>query len=87
MKALDKRQKRLLAGILGVLGLIAGLLLLPFLAPKDTPSRESHVAVIPEADLPGGEEKEGGALFVRKAHPVFGLREVSYWAMTEPVSP
>ena len=61
MKALDKRQKRLLAGILGVLGLIAGLLLLPFLAPKDTPSGESHVAVIPEADLPGGEESKIGS--------------------------
>ena len=61
MKALDKRQKRLLAGILGVLGLIAGLLLLPFLAPKDTPSGESHVAVIPEADLPGGEESNIGS--------------------------
>ncbi|MBP3257644.1 MAG: conjugative transposon protein TraM [Bacteroidales bacterium] len=61
MKTLDKRQKKLLAGILGVLALIAVLLLLPLLAPADDPSGESLVAVIPEADLPGGEDSKLGS--------------------------
>lgn len=61
MKTLDKRQKKLLAGILGVLALIAVFLLLPLLAPADDPSGESLVAVIPEADLPGGEDSKLGS--------------------------
>ena len=39
MKALDKRQKRLLMGILGAVALIAVILLIPLLAPDGAAAR------------------------------------------------
>lgn len=51
MKALDKRQKRLVLGILGAVALIAVILLLPLLVPDGDAGGAPHVGVIPEADL------------------------------------
>ena len=61
MKPLDKRQRRLLLGILAAVALIAILLLLPMLAPKEAPTEESLVAVIPEADLDEEEQTKTGS--------------------------
>ena len=61
MKPLDKRQRRLLLGILAAVALIAILLLLPMLAPKEAPREESLVAVIPEADLDEEEQTKTGS--------------------------
>ena len=55
MKALDSRQKKLLAGILVAVLLIVGLLLLPLFAPKEEAVSPSVVGVIPEADLTEGD--------------------------------
>lgn len=56
MKPLDKRQKGLLLGILGAVALITVILLVPLLAPDRESPGESHVGVIPEADLAEGED-------------------------------
>lgn len=62
MTPLDKKQKRLFLGILGAAALTAILLLIPLLAPDKAPaSRESLVAVIPEADLEEGEATKTGS--------------------------
>ena len=58
MKALDKRQKRLLMGILGAVALIAVILLIPLLAPDGDDRGEQHVGVIPEADLDEDEDSK-----------------------------
>lgn len=58
MKALDKRQKRLLMGILGAVALIAVILLIPLLAPDGDERGEQHVGVIPEADLDEDEDSK-----------------------------
>ena len=61
MKPLDKRQRKLLLGILAAVAFIAILLLLPLLAAQDGPPEESLVAVIPEADLDEGDESKIGS--------------------------
>ena len=58
MKPLDKRQRLLLLGLLGVLAIIVVLLLIPAFAHKDEPMQESVVAVIPEADLAEQEDSK-----------------------------
>lgn len=55
MKALDPRQKRLLAGLLAVVLLIAAALLLPSIIKRHRAEPENRVGVIPEADLPEGD--------------------------------
>lgn len=65
MTPLDKRQKRLLAMVLGAVALAALLLLIPLLASGegDPPAGEdtAPVAAIPEADLPDGEGSKIGS--------------------------
>lgn len=65
MTPLDKRQKRLLAMVLGAVALAAILLLIPLLASGegDSPAGEdtAPVAAIPEADLPDGEGTKIGS--------------------------
>lgn len=51
MKALDKRQKTLLAGLLAAVVFIVVLLLIPVLVKEKPQEESSVVAVIPEADL------------------------------------
>ena len=55
MKALDKRQKTLLAGLLAAVVLITVLLILPLFAPGKSEDKGSVVATIPEADLADGD--------------------------------
>lgn len=58
MKALDKRQKTLLAGLLAAVVFIVVLLLIP-VHVKEKPQEESSVvAVIPEADLTEGDDSK-----------------------------
>ena len=61
MRPLDKRQRKLLLGILGAVALIAILLLFPLLAPQDGSQEESPIAVIPEADLDEGDGSKIGS--------------------------
>ena len=61
MKPLDKRQRKLLLGILAAIAFITILLLLPLLAAQDGSPEESLVAVIPEADLDEGDESKIGS--------------------------
>ena len=61
MKAPDKRQKRLLAGIAAALVLAAVLLILPRSVPEKGPAGGSAVAVIPEADLADGDGTKTGS--------------------------
>ena len=84
MKALDKRQKGLLLGIIGALALIMLLLLIPLLAPGEPEAAPSVVAVIPEADL--AEEETSKTASYRR-----GVSPGDYWdaqaeAVTEPVT-
>ena len=62
MKALDKRQRIILLGALGLIALVSIILLLPYLVPRKGDSKqESVVAVIPEADLTEGDESKTGS--------------------------
>ena len=61
MKAPDKRQKRLLAGIAAALVLAAVLLILPRSVPEKGSAGGSAVAVIPEADLADGDGTKTGS--------------------------
>ena len=72
MRTLDKRQKILLLGIIGALALIVLLLLIPLLAPKETDTEPSVVAVIPEADL--AEEETSKTASYRR-----GVSPGDYW--------
>ena len=56
MKALDKRQKTLLAGLLAAVVFIVVLLLIPVLVKEKPQEESSVVAVIPEADLTEGDD-------------------------------
>ena len=61
MKALDKRQRNLLLGLLGALALLAILLLVPRLAAERETPEASLVGTIPEADLEEGEDTKTGS--------------------------
>ena len=58
MKALDKRQKTLLAGLLAAVVFIVVLLLIPVLVKEKPQEESSVVAVIPEADLTEGDDSK-----------------------------
>jgi hypothetical protein len=58
MKALDKRQKALLAGLLAAVVFIVVLLLIPVLVKEKPQEESSVVAVIPEADLTEGDDSK-----------------------------
>lgn len=58
MKALDKRQKTLLAGLLAAVVFIVVLLLIPVLVNEKPQEESSVVAVIPEADLTEGDDSK-----------------------------
>ena len=58
MKPLDKRQKRLLVGLLAAVVLISALLLAPLFAPGKAEDPASVVATIPEADLTEGDDSK-----------------------------
>ena len=58
MKALEKRQKTLLAGLLAAVVFIVVLLLIPVLVKEKPQEESSVVAVIPEADLTEGDDSK-----------------------------